>query len=113
MSKENNMSEWITDRKPTLDDAMQKTVFAWIDGKCTLAFWDYVSSANLPWQPIPKCEPYVKPKRFVVKRMMDIYSDIESCGYCVYNNIGGVFAKDIPTREAAERIAAIYEDVML
>ena len=106
------MGEWITDRKPKKKDAYKESV--WLCRES--GYVDDVRYGSVilgePWMPISKPEPYVKPKRFVVKRMMDIYSDIESCGYCVYNNIGGVFAKYIPTREAAERIAAIYEEVM-
>ena len=70
------MSEWITDRRPTLDDAMQ--------------------------QP----EPYVKPNRWKVWGR-------EGC-YVVGEDIGSTdcMAYGIPTREAAERIAAIYEEVM-
>lgn len=117
--EQNSMSRWITDRRPTEEDADYGDVhlngYVYVTseiGMTKTATWKAAAYKGVPWQPFSLPEPYVKRKRFVVKRMMDIYSDIESCGYCVYNNIGGVFAKYIPTREAAERIAAIYEEVM-
>lgn len=74
------------------------------DGKVCHFSWIY---AGDPWKPIPKCEPYVKPKRCIVL----LHNDGSGL-YRVSIKGVGVPAWGIPTREAAERIAAIYEEVM-
>ena len=56
---------------------------------------------------------YVKPKRYEVKLTQELHPGSHPIpGFCVWAAIGGVHAERIPTREAAERIAAIYEEVM-
>ena len=113
-------TEWITDRPPTIEDCVGVDrvpdfdhVWVMYEGKVTTCpFGDVV--LGCPWQPLvfQMPEPYVKPKRFEVKHMQDVYPGIAVSGYCVIRGFGGVAADKIPTREAAERIAAIYEEVM-
>ena len=98
------MSNWITDRRPTEKDADYG--FVWITtahGQVLREFWKTVR--NNPWMPITPPEPYVKPKRFVVFEHGGVYGVMDS-------HDCKIASKCIPTREAAERIAAIYEEVM-
>lgn len=93
------MNEWITDRLPTEEDGW----YVYDSKGQMVPYFDIKRSK--PWKPIPKCEPYVKPKRFEVR--------ILPTGYAVYDITNGLHeAYTIPTRNAAERIAAIYEEVM-
>lgn len=98
------MSEWITDRKPTLDDCLEK--YAVVYGAHGGLVWYATVEDGVPWKPIPECEPYVKPKRYEVK-------ETTKNGWVVCHATDfGYLAHHLPTREAAERIAAIYEEVM-
>ena len=106
------MSEWITDREPTADDTsvdLGWLVWTCYDGRVKQWSYDAITLGR-PWQPIippePPPEPYVKPKRYeVTEEYVSSYAvrDTELREFVAY---------DIPTREAAERIAAIYEEVM-
>ena len=98
------MSEWITDRRPRkLDDP--DVVYA-ADGKAKIYFWIEEGEA---WKPIPNVDPYVKPKQYRVEGT----TQFGPKNYAVYANEGNLIrAFYIPTREAAERIAAIYEEVL-
>ena len=100
------MSEWITYRKPTANDADNGFVWVTTVNKVVLRqAWECVK--DRPWQPIVPPEPYVKPKRWQV--------GASEAGWQVFDSVhlhGYVNARCIPTREAAERIAAIYEEVM-
>lgn len=102
------MSEWITHRRPTADDAIaycyEGLVWAYTKSGPRLYAWDQVD--NEPWQPIDVPEPYVKPKRFEVR---DAYV---GGGFVVINAEKFSTAIPVPTREAAERILAIYEEVV-
>lgn len=100
------MSEWITDRRPTAEDT-DSSGSVWTTYNGEVVPWSYDGIAEgTPWMPIEKPEPYVKQKRWGV-----LYSSAE--GHCVFDTIhGGKFAYGLPTREAAEEIAAIYERVM-
>lgn len=102
------MSEWITDRRPRkLDDP--EVVYA-ADGKAKIY---YRIAEGEAWKPIPKCEPYVKPKRYKVKSAEDIGLAAPAGYFCVYDTLLGCKVTSwLPTREAAERIAAIYDEVM-
>lgn len=105
--------EWITDRRPTQEDCagvdrVPHSDHVWVmyEGKVTTCpFGDVV--LGCPWRPIviDKPEPYVKPKRWRVTTATG--------GYLIYDSItSSEVADSIPTSEAAERIAAIYEEVM-
>ena len=100
--------EWITDRLPTGQDA-DRYGYVYITNKyrsvCEMK-WDDVT--DQPWMPTNMPEPYVKPKRYKVEeyyhsRGIWVVRDCES---------GSARCHPVPTREAAERIAAIYEEVM-
>lgn len=98
-------NEWITDRLPTEEDANNDYVY---DCRGKIVLLNNICVGEL-WKPIPRCEPYVKPKRFMVTVVQGY-----QVNYSVWENDydGGVLATRIPTRQAAERIAAIYEEVM-
>lgn len=111
------MSEWITDRRPTEGDCAAPhycvyDAMGWIVHYRLI--WD-----GAPWKPVPKCEPYEKPKRWSVVwselfggwslrnivngGVVHLFDPMLKCGLSDYTN---------KHREAAERIAAIYEEVM-
>ena len=100
------MSEWITDREPTAADT--SVDFGWLVWTCyegLVKQWSYDAvTLGRPWQPIVPPEPYVKPKRYEVKWYTG--------NWYVEDRLSGRVNFAIPTREAAERIAAIYEEVM-
>lgn len=99
-------ANWITDRLPTAEDSdhMGQVWVTGGDGNVSRQWWTTVCKE--PWMPIVQPEPYVKAKRY--KAIM--YNGT----WCVFNtkSIAAIVAFDIPTREAAERIAVIYEEVM-
>ena len=102
------MSEWITNRAPTSKDADNGYVWVTIDGVVLRQAWECVHIGR-PWQPIVPPKPYVKPKRYEVHWFIEC----ERVVYYVYDVISKKdVVKYIPTREAAMRIAAIYEEVM-
>ena len=98
-------SEWITDGLPTEDDCASPHYCVY-DSRGCIVHYKLVGEGE-PWKPVPNCEPYMKPKRrfkvFEEDKQFKIYN-VNYNRYCV--------ADLIPTREAAERIAAIYEEVM-
>ena len=99
------MSEWITDRRPTEDDAdYEKCVWTMCAGAAVL--WGYGEIRDgQPWMPTNRPKPYVKPKRYKVCSFIT--------GFSVSDTVARLYvANNIPTREAAERIAAIYQEVM-
>ena len=95
------MSDWITDRRPMHED--DGAMVYGPDGN--ICHWTWIKNGDA-WKPIPKCEPYVKPKRWRVSSAEFGDYVIYDAKFCVY------MAPPLPTREAAERIAAIYEEVM-
>ena len=102
------MSEWITHRRPTYDDA--KTVYphhyVWVTGEDGIVLQiAYEIVGDCPWMPITPPKPYVKPKSWTVRKC-------NLGGYDVHSDTGLRVAMNIPTREAAIRIAAIYQKVM-
>lgn len=103
--EQNSMSEWITDRRPTEKDSTAPHYCVY-DERGYIVHHLLIADGE-PWKPIPKCEPYVKPKRWSV-------AESKKIGFIVYDStkVTKVVADSIPTREAAERIAAIYEEVM-
>jgi len=99
------MSKWITDREPTAQDSdhMGQVWVTSDDGKVSRQWWTTVSKK--PWMPIVQPEPYVKPKRYRVTHSLEGEPIVMEC------ETNTIWAT-APTREAAERIAAIYEEVM-
>ena len=114
-----NTTEWITDRLPTYADArrinathlpdheLYGEVWVW-QGQHVTMDWELVTIGT-PWQPITTPAPYVEPKR--VRVVEEQRYDDDGFDYAVAFGVGTV-ARHIPTREAAERIAAIYEEVI-
>ena len=106
-------NEWITDRLPyTMDEHTVFNQFGEIVNGITI-------KQGEPWMPITRPKPYVKPKRYDVR-----YSDDLRCwaittdsglliGSCLFEPLSCLKDKNSDLhREAAERIAAIYEEVM-
>lgn len=101
------MSEWITDRAPTQADAdFHGLVWVTLNSGDVIGFkWEAVSEGT-PWQRCAKPEPYVKPKRYEAVYYNGAWAVLN------HTSIAAVTAFDITSKEAAERIAAIYEEVM-
>lgn len=103
------MSKWITDREPTAEDADYQNE-VWVTttmGSILRRYWSAVDKGQ-PWIPITPPEPYVKIKRYGVR---EHYTG--SGKFVVYDIEDGLSCSSyLPTREAADRIAAIYEEVM-
>jgi hypothetical protein len=103
------MSEWITDRLPTKQDADEF-------GDVWVTIWDgFVCDLNwkcikpqMPWQPTNKPGPYVKPKRWTVEwvNMFGYWALIDG------ENRVPIYGFTRMQREAAQRIADIYNEVM-
>jgi hypothetical protein len=98
------MSEWITDRLPTVDDAMADGM-VW-----TMYLGDVVPlaaeriSLGSPWRPIPRPASYVKPKRWTVNKFITSYRVTD--GYFTY------CLPEAFNADAAQRICDIYNEVM-
>ena len=100
------MSEWITDRRPTIHDVPPSCDVVF-DSQGRVVFSGLIAEGEA-WMPITPPEPYVKPKRWGVREfgksgqwyVVEVTCPEHAWGFT------------IPTREAAERIAAIYEEVM-
>ena len=103
-----NTNEWITDRLPNETDA-EHCVWAWgvDDGKVKLFNQEDIVE-GMTWQPVV-VPPMPKRKRLRVVEEKRYGGD--GFDYAVWFRTGTV-ARHIPTREAAERIAAIYEEVL-
>lgn len=98
--------EWITDRVPTVEDSQRGYVWTTFnDGEVHVwpYRWEYIT-LGMPWMPLQFPQPYVKPKRYKV--------DKNWSGYTVYDTVTQqLFADHIGSQDAADRIAAIYEEV--
>jgi hypothetical protein len=103
------MSDWITDRLPTVDDAMA-------DGKVwTMYLGNVVPLAadriplGSPWQPIPRPAPYVKPKRWTAhwNKLMSRWNIVGEDGSVV-----ATLRIDVDGISTAQRIADIYNEAM-
>lgn len=105
------MSEWITHRPPTEKDAGPGgTVWTTYNGEVVPWSYDGVAEGT-PWMPITKPEPYVRRKRWTVR-----YFD-GSRSWLVQDKTSFTYLAQLNNntdehREAAERIAAIYEELM-
>jgi hypothetical protein len=105
-------TEWITDRLPTGREIRYGKV--WVtDNFGYVAMVEYETiQLGAPWQPIPKPEPYVKPKRWTVKWGGE---DGNSDFFTLYDS--GEFRYYLPEltsdqSDAAQRICDIYNEVM-
>jgi hypothetical protein len=100
---------WITDRLPTVEDAVAYCVLVWDDNGIGIWSCDAVKEGQ-PWMPINRPEPYVKPKRWTVEWNVDIWILIDHalersywCGLGELGRNGG---------DAAQRIADVFNEVM-
>jgi hypothetical protein len=105
-------TQWITDRLPTLQDAMADGM-VW-----TMYLGDVVPLAvtriplGTPWQPIHKPAPYVKPKRWTVQwdSKIDAWSVYNSRrGYRFNLLLDGLKIEQV---DAAQRIEDLFNEVM-
>lgn len=99
-------ANWITDRMPTKSDAgyCEHVWITTFEGT-VLRIWYASVDKGTPWMPIEQPEPYVKPKRFRVTHSLEGEPIVMEC------ETNTIWAT-APTRDAAERIAAIYEEAM-
>jgi hypothetical protein len=106
------MSKWITDRLPTEEDSDSGgCVWSMYNGEVVLQ-WSHVIDEGTPWMPMIKPEPYLAPEpKYRVTREKRYDAELGVFDYAVSFGVGTI-ARHIPTREAAERIAAIYNEVM-
>lgn len=106
-------ANWITDRMPTEGDCAAPHYCVY-DSMGSIVHYKLVGNDE-PWRPVPKCEPYKEPRRFILEaaplsglyRIYDLHHNELNP-----HTPSGYVAEYIPTREAAERIAAIYEEMM-
>ena len=106
------MSNWITDRLPTAEDAMvDGRVFMMSNDGSVVLCWSYqLVELGRPWQPIPVPAPYVKPKRWTVE-----WYEPNNCWHVIDTTINGVMGYlhlDSSQVGAAQRICDIYNEVM-
>jgi len=101
------MSEWITDRQPTAEDAIGGTVLVSCDdGRMYFGRFDHVKPDE-PWQPLPA--PYIKPKRF--KALWNV----STFKWIIVNDVGSIVATleiDVEARSTAQRILDIFKEVL-
>ena len=104
------MSEWITGRLPTEQDAFEDWVFAMNRHNEVELQLQASIELGTPWQPIHAPGPYVKPKRWTVE-----WYDPNNCWHVIDTTIDGVMGYlhlELTHADAAQRIADIYTEVM-
>jgi len=103
------MNDWITDRKPTAKDV---DYYGCVYNAGGLRTHFTQVAAGEPWKPIPKCEPYVKPKRFCASwDYVQEWWIIKRDGQW-FECLMRLDKQNDECRAAAERIADVYEKVM-
>jgi hypothetical protein len=103
------MSDWITDRLPTAEDA-DKFGDVWVTVRNGFVCeWNWRSiKPQMPWQPTNKPAPYVKPKRWTVE-----WHDPTNCWHVIDSYaVMGYLHLDSSQAAAAQRICDIYNEVM-
>jgi len=102
------MSEWITDRLPTAEDAIADRVIVWDDDKGPMLWMYHHVPIGEPWMPI-RYAPYVRPKRWTVEwHTRDLGWKLWDWDFPLYM-LQGLTEDD---SDAAQRIADIYNEVM-
>lgn len=102
------MSDWITDRLPTREDAPNGDVCIAHDDSITVIQRFDTIELGTPWKPIAKPDWYVMSKRYTVH--IKEYGPTE---WFVWDQLRkDSVAQALPTREAAERVAAVYNEVL-
>jgi hypothetical protein len=102
------MSQWITDRLPTEDDAFEDWVFVMEHGDVQLYLASFVR-LGMPWQPIVPPAPDVKPKRWTVTWEQKGITTLWTL--CSYDQSVHTLHGDLPD-EVAQRICDIYNEEM-
>ena len=103
-----NTGEWITDRPPTgAEITNEGDVWVYDIDTDEYLIRNYTEiKEGQPWMEIPSPPSYVKPKRFAVREAY------VGGGFVVIDEVKFSTAIPVPTREAAKRILAIYEEVV-
>ena len=100
------MSEWITDRQPTAEDAVEQLVWVCIEGNVLLWGHDGVRLGTA-WQPITQPAQYVKPKRWKVEW------DCMTKHYVIRLNLRYIGSlPELCCDEIAQRIEDLFNEVM-
>ena len=116
-----NNNEWITDRLPTEQDADTRGDVYITNKYRRVSEKRWYEVTDQPWMPTNLPEPYLKPKRYeIAKKGPNNYAVIDAINQFARSIAidweddieGSIVATQIPTLEAAERIAAIYEEVL-
>ena len=106
-------NEWITDRLPTRFDG-DELGHVWVtdsDGTVRHRLWESVK-ADMPWKHLTRPKPYVKPKRYTVKWLNDMNCWAIMRAHFIATRLIQLDCECQEHREAAERMAAIYEEVL-
>lgn len=99
-----NNNEWITDRLPSWGDTDRGYVWQSKDDGHVWPVWYTCVNEGGVWMPLKFPDAYEKPKKYAVILLIDRYS--------VYEIQTRTVLAYAPTREAAERIAETYEEVL-
>jgi hypothetical protein len=100
-------TQWITDRLPTKEDAVEQLVWVCIEGDVLIWVNDGITLGTA-WQPITKPAPYVEPKRWKVEwNSIGAYWVVVNDDYRVPQ-----YYLNYKDQDAAQRIAEIYNEVM-
>lgn len=103
------MSQWITDRLPTREDATERHVWHWCEmlNQARIRHYTHLRKGD-PWMPFIVPEAYVKPTRFTVVW----YHNVQMWGVKDSQDDGHGLQSNFETKEAAERVAAVYNEVL-
>jgi hypothetical protein len=101
------MSNWITDRLPTAEDAQNGRVLAMFQTQIVTNLWESISDGD-PWQKLPA--PYVKPVRWTVEWSVDTWKLVDHRQERFYFVGHGELGTN--DGEAAQRIADVLNEVM-
>lgn len=106
------MSKWITNRLPKKhEQTIDGEVWIYDAGEYVIRNIQDIAIGT-PWceiHPPDDYKPYYVGINFTTPDKDEVYKVI----YYVYHDVHGVQANNLPTKEAAERVAAIYNEVML
>lgn len=101
-------ANWITDRRPTRGDCAAPHYCVYDERGCIVHH--LLIADGEPWKPIPKCEPYVKPKSWHIESNGDDMYLCHPLRGCMH--LMNMVTSSRNHMQAAIRIAAIYAEVM-
>jgi hypothetical protein len=102
------MSEWITDRLPTEEDAQDGRVLIMYHGEMITDSWHSILKRQ-PWMRLPA--PYVKPKRWTVEWCGSTWILRDNRQKCSYN-MSGLAELGRNGGDAAQRIADVFNEIL-